>query len=140
MRHRSFNKRLMVAIILSASLLVAHKDDVIKAQTGNWPEPEDTYNWNNREPDERYKADVLVIVAHSDDESLVAAYCARAIDQKRRVAIVWMNDTGRSLNGGLNAGWSGTVRLAGSHPRARRDARRRRPGRHQCLEFGRFRH
>lgn len=40
-------------------------------------------------PDERFKANILVIVAHPDDETLIAGYLARAIfDQKKKVAII----------------------------------------------------
>jgi LmbE family N-acetylglucosaminyl deacetylase len=102
MGYRSCKKRTLIGVCLSGILLVALKNVVVKAQEGNAPKQEDTYNWNNREPDERYKADVLVVVAHSDDEGGAAAYCARIIDQKKQVAIVWTHDTGQSLNGGLN--------------------------------------
>ena len=44
---------------------------------------------NNRKPDERYKVDILVVVAHPDDEVMAAAYIAREIDQGKRVSIVW---------------------------------------------------
>jgi len=56
-----------------------------------------------REPDERYKADLLVVVAHPDDESGdIAGYLARAIyDQHRRVAVVFIN---RGQDGGNEAG------------------------------------
>lgn len=41
-------------------------------------------------PDTRYKADILVVVAHPDDESLIAGYLARAaIDQHKRVAVIF---------------------------------------------------
>lgn len=41
-------------------------------------------------PDARYKADILVMVAHPDDESLIASYLARAVfDQHKRVAVVF---------------------------------------------------
>lgn len=40
-------------------------------------------------PDERFKADLLVIIAHPDDETLIAGYLARAaLDDHRRVAVV----------------------------------------------------
>ena len=50
---------------------------------------QDPYLANNRPPDDRFKADILVVVAHPDDEGMAAAYVARAIDQGKRVAIVW---------------------------------------------------
>jgi LmbE family N-acetylglucosaminyl deacetylase len=41
-------------------------------------------------PDARYKADILVIVAHPDDETEVTAYLARAtFDEHKRVAAVY---------------------------------------------------
>jgi LmbE family N-acetylglucosaminyl deacetylase len=41
-------------------------------------------------PDERYKADILVVVAHPDDDTLISTYLARAIfDQHKRVAVVY---------------------------------------------------
>jgi LmbE family N-acetylglucosaminyl deacetylase len=40
-------------------------------------------------PDARYKADVLLVVAHPDDEGVAAAYLARAIDDGKRVAVVF---------------------------------------------------
>ena len=41
-------------------------------------------------PDERYKADILLVVAHPDDDNVIASYLARAIfDQHKRVAAVY---------------------------------------------------
>ena len=34
-----------------------------------------------KQPDERYKADILLVVAHPDDEGAATAYLARAIDE-----------------------------------------------------------
>jgi len=43
-----------------------------------------------KEPDERYKVDILVVVAHPDDEGAVTPYLARAIyDQHKTVAVVF---------------------------------------------------
>jgi LmbE family N-acetylglucosaminyl deacetylase len=39
--------------------------------------------------DERYKADILLVVAHPDDEGAATAYLARAIDEGKRVAVVY---------------------------------------------------
>lgn len=40
--------------------------------------------------DRRYKADILLIVAHPDDESLVTGYLARAVyDEHKRVAVLY---------------------------------------------------
>jgi len=53
-------------------------------------------------PDERFKADILVIVGHPDDESLIAGYLARAVlDEHRQVAVVYATrgDAGQNLVG-----------------------------------------
>jgi LmbE family N-acetylglucosaminyl deacetylase len=43
-------------------------------------------------PDARYKADILVIVAHPDDDTAVSTYLARAVfDQGKRVAVIFTN-------------------------------------------------
>ena len=40
-------------------------------------------------PDERFKADALLVIAHPDDETLIAGYLARAaLDEHRRIAVV----------------------------------------------------
>lgn len=55
---------------------------------------------SNPPPDERFKTDILLIVAHPDDETEVTGYLARAIfDEHRRVAVIF----GTSGNGGRNA-------------------------------------
>jgi GlcNAc-PI de-N-acetylase len=41
------------------------------------------------EPDERYKADILLVVGHPDDDALIAGYLARAVfDQHKSVAAI----------------------------------------------------
>jgi LmbE family N-acetylglucosaminyl deacetylase len=51
-------------------------------------------------PDERYKADILLILAHPDDETAVGSYLAKAIfDERKRVAILY----GTRGNGGGNS-------------------------------------
>src|SRR2546423_4390884 len=41
-------------------------------------------------PDERFKTDILLVVAHPDDDTLVASYLAKAAyDEHRRVAVVY---------------------------------------------------
>ncbi len=53
----------------------------------------------NPPPDARFKADLLLVVAHPDDETEIGAYLARAIfDEKKRVAVVF----GTRGNGGGN--------------------------------------
>src|ERR1700761_281819 len=42
------------------------------------------------EPDDRFKTDILVVVAHPDDETEVTGYLARAIfDEHKRVAVIF---------------------------------------------------
>jgi len=54
----------------------------------------------NLPPDERFKADILVIVAHPDDETVVSGYLAKAVDEEhRRVAVIF----GTRGDGGGNA-------------------------------------
>jgi len=53
-------------------------------------------------PDERLKADILVVAAHPDDESLIAGYLARAVlDEHKRVCVVFTTrgDAGQNLVG-----------------------------------------
>ncbi len=51
-------------------------------------------------PDDRFKADLLLVVAHPDDESEIGAYLAKAVfDEHRRVAVVF----GTRGNSGGNA-------------------------------------
>src|SRR6266550_9213650 len=60
----------------------------------------------NPAPDERFKADILVIAPHPDDESTIAGYLARAVlDEHRRVAVVvtTRGDAGQNLVGNEQA-------------------------------------
>jgi LmbE family N-acetylglucosaminyl deacetylase len=41
------------------------------------------------QPDARYKADILLVVAHPDDEGAATPYLARALDEGKRVAVVF---------------------------------------------------
>jgi len=41
-------------------------------------------------PDDRMKADVLLVVAHPDDETGVSAYLAKLIDEHKRVEVVYL--------------------------------------------------
>src|SRR5215467_7336433 len=53
------------------------------------------------QPDERYKTDILVMVAHPDDEAAVTPYVARALDGHKRIAVVFCT---RGSNGENQAG------------------------------------
>lgn len=60
--------RLSLHFVCFVYLLVIAFAHVVKAQQSVMSSP----------PDERFKADILVIVAHPDDESLIAGYLAKA--------------------------------------------------------------
>src|ERR1700744_2254573 len=62
-----------------------------------------------REPDARYKADILLVVAHPDDEGAATAYLSRAIDEGKRVAVVYGT---RGGNGGNEVGTEQAKALA----------------------------
>jgi LmbE family N-acetylglucosaminyl deacetylase len=56
----------------------------------------------NPPPDARFKADILVVAPHPDDESTIAGYLAKAVlDEHRRVAVVvtTRGDAGQNLVG-----------------------------------------
>src|ERR1700757_2273448 len=40
-------------------------------------------------PDERYKLDILLVVAHPDDEAAATAYLARAMDEGKRAGVAY---------------------------------------------------
>ncbi len=62
--------------------------------------------------DERYKADILVVVAHPDDEGAVTPYLARALDEHRRIAVVFgtRGSSGANEAGAEQAAALGAVR------------------------------
>ncbi len=64
------------------------------------------------QPDERFKVDVLLIVAHPDDETGVSAYLAQLLDQHKRVAAVYLThgEAGHNNMGPERAASLGAVR------------------------------
>jgi LmbE family N-acetylglucosaminyl deacetylase len=64
------------------------------------------------QPDDRLKADVLLIVAHPDDETGVSAYLAQLLDQHKRVAAVYLThgEAGHNNMGPERAKSLGAVR------------------------------
>src|SRR5690242_14518986 len=62
--------------------------------------------------DERYKADIMVVVAHPDDEAAVTPYLARALDEHKRIAVVFgtRGSSGSNEAGAEQAAALGAVR------------------------------
>ena len=60
-------------------------------------------------PDERYKTDILLIIAHPDDEGIASPYLARALDEGKRVAVAYGT---RGGNGSNTAGSEHAAALA----------------------------
>src|SRR2546426_789314 len=62
--------------------------------------------------DERYKADILVVVAHPDDEGAVTPYLARALDEHKRIAVVFgtHGSSGSNVAGAEQAAALGAIR------------------------------
>ncbi len=63
-------------------------------------------------PDERYKVDVLLVVAHPDDEGAATPYLARALDDHKRVAVVFgtRGSSGANEAGAEQAAALGAIR------------------------------
>jgi LmbE family N-acetylglucosaminyl deacetylase len=64
------------------------------------------------QPDERYKSDILLVVAHPDDEGAATPYLARAIDDGKRVGVVYgtRGSSGANEAGAEQAAALGTIR------------------------------
>ncbi len=76
-------------IVFGIGLLAVLSSNSARAQEPSGSQP-DAYTWNDRPLDPRFKADILVVVAHPDDEIMVAAYLAREIyDHNKQVAVVF---------------------------------------------------
>lgn len=91
--------RIRAAIFMVyAGIFASINPTPLPAQSSSSPKP-DSYSANNRLPDPRFKVDILVVVAHPDDETMVTSYLAREIyDHAKRVAVV----IGTRGNGGNN--------------------------------------
>lgn len=79
------------AVLLCGVLVMMASADVV-AQDQNLTPP----------PDPRFKTDILIIVAHPDDESGIAGYIAKAVfDEHKRVSVVISNNgnAGQNLAG-----------------------------------------
>jgi LmbE family N-acetylglucosaminyl deacetylase len=64
------------------------------------------------QPDERYKADIVLVVAHPDDEAAVTPYLARAIDEGKHIAVVYgtCGSSGANEAGAEQAAALGAIR------------------------------
>ena len=62
--------------------------------------------------DDRYKTDILLVVAHPDDEGAATPYLARAIDEGKRVAVVYgtHGSSGANEAGAETAAAMGNIR------------------------------
>ena len=77
----------MIGIVLCSAALPVVCPTTMRGQKSA---ESDGYLWNNRPQDPRFKADILVVVAHPDDETLVTAFLAREIyDHHKQVAVVY---------------------------------------------------
>jgi LmbE family N-acetylglucosaminyl deacetylase len=115
-RNGAFMSRLvlngLMTIVLGAGLVTALHPNPGQAQNTNDSRP-DSYRWNNRAPDQRYMADILLVVAHPDDEVMATAYLAREIyDNHKKVAVVYetAGDGGNNDVGAEQAAALGEVR------------------------------
>src|SRR5216684_2619420 len=63
-------------------------------------------------PDGRYKTDILLVVAHPDDEGAATPYLARALDEHKRIAVVFgtRGSSGANEAGAEQAAALGAVR------------------------------
>jgi LmbE family N-acetylglucosaminyl deacetylase len=65
------------------------------------------------QPTERFKADILLVIAHPDDDTAVSSYLARAVfDQNKKVAVVYCTrgDAGGNAAGREHAKALGAIR------------------------------
>src|SRR5215472_862684 len=65
-----------------------------------------------RQADERYKADILVVVAHTDDEAAATPYLARALDEGKHVDVAYgtRGSSGENQSGAEQAAALGAIR------------------------------
>src|SRR5277367_2688759 len=64
------------------------------------------------QPDDRYKVDILLVVAHPDDEGAATPYLARAVDEGKRVAVAYgtRGSSGENQAGAEQAAALGEIR------------------------------
>ncbi len=94
-----------VPLVLRCAVLLLVFSSITRAQTPQMS--------NNPAPDDRYKADILLIVAHPDDDTEIGPYLAKAIyDDHKRVAVIYgtRGDSGPNFVGNEQAAALGDVR------------------------------
>ncbi|MGB8542786.1 MAG: PIG-L family deacetylase [Candidatus Acidiferrales bacterium] len=96
---RSLVMFIVVALLVLGTSLAArsstlHAENVAPASSAQNLQAPRTF----LDADERYKADILVVVAHPDDEAAVTPYLARAIDEGKRVAVIYGTRGGSGAN------------------------------------------
>jgi LmbE family N-acetylglucosaminyl deacetylase len=99
-------------MLCAGILCLSFSANVMWSQAANSPKP-DSYLANNRPTDPRFKADILLVVAHPDDEVMATAYLAREIyDNHKRVAVVYQTpgDGGNNDVGPEQAAALGNIR------------------------------
>lgn len=64
------------------------------------------------QPDDRFKVDILLVVAHPDDEGAATPYLARALDEHKRIAVVFgtRGSSGANEAGAEQAAALGSIR------------------------------
>ena len=77
--------RRLVALLLMLSLKALGQSDSPHATAPQAPPPQVA-----PKPDDRFKADLLLIVGHPDDESGISAYLAQLLDQGKKVEAVYL--------------------------------------------------
>jgi LmbE family N-acetylglucosaminyl deacetylase len=102
-------RKRVITLVCGLAFLAAPVIRIARAQNAR----PDGYLANNRQPDARFKADILLVVAHPDDEVMATAYLAREIyDHQKRVAVVYQTagDGGNNASGAEMAAALGDLR------------------------------
>ncbi len=105
------NDRRMITLRVTALLGLSLAVLVSGSRPAAWPLPAGQLPEAppSSEPDDRYKADILVVVAHPDDETEITGYLAKAIyDEHKRVAVIYGT---RGDAGGNAAGYEQAAAL-----------------------------
>ena len=75
-------------LLLGFLLLLSPNKSFTQTQTQTQPQTQPGIP----QPDVRYKADILVVVAHPDDDTAASTYLAKAVfDEHKRVAVIFTN-------------------------------------------------